>query len=108
MLRRCRRRAHESGCGLTIDGQYETMSLDNSTSYPPKWACGAAGSALPWHGRGRRFDPDQVHQFRLSIARSGKPGSPQRLKSSSATEKPDQDHRAFPALTVGLVTSKSV
>ena len=26
-----------------------------------KWACGAAGSALPWHGRGRRFDPDQVH-----------------------------------------------
>src|SRR5438552_4527398 len=28
-----------------------------------KWACGAAGSALPWHGRGRRFDPDQVHHF---------------------------------------------
>src|SRR5208282_4005873 len=28
----------------------------------PSWACGAAGSALPWHGRGRRFDPDQVHQ----------------------------------------------
>ena len=29
---------------------------------PPLWACGAAGSALPWHGRGHRFDPDQVHQ----------------------------------------------
>jgi|SRR5580698_4384054 hypothetical protein len=28
-----------------------------------KWACGAAGSALPWHGRGRRFDPDQVHHL---------------------------------------------
>src|SRR5579859_4685582 len=28
---------------------------------PTQWACGAAGSALPWHGRGRRFDPDQVH-----------------------------------------------
>src|SRR5579875_1456210 len=28
----------------------------------PEWACGAAGSALPWHGRGHRFDPDQVHQ----------------------------------------------
>src|SRR5271156_1510248 len=28
----------------------------------PVWACGAAGSALPWHGRGHRFDPDQVHQ----------------------------------------------
>src|SRR5579864_643365 len=35
-----------------------------------QWACGAAGSALPWHGRGRRFDPDQVHhisqQFRTA------------------------------------------
>jgi hypothetical protein len=30
------------------------------------WACGAAGSALPWHGRGRRFDPDQVHQIQAS------------------------------------------
>ena len=27
------------------------------------WACGAAGSALPWHGRGRRFDPGQVHHI---------------------------------------------
>ena len=26
------------------------------------------GSALPWHGRGRRFDPDQVHQFSLMSA----------------------------------------
>jgi putative endonuclease len=33
-----------------------------------KWACGAAGSALPWHGRGRRFDPDQVHQFSIMVA----------------------------------------
>ena len=33
-----------------------------------QWACGAAGSALPWHGRGRRFDPDQVHQLFLIIA----------------------------------------
>ena len=34
------------------------------------WACGAAGSALPWHGRGHRFDPDQVHQgiHRLRVA----------------------------------------
>ncbi len=31
-----------------------------------KWACGAAGSALPWHGRGHRFDPDQVHQFKFN------------------------------------------
>src|SRR4029077_8631499 len=31
------------------------------------WACGAAGSALPWHGRGRRFDPDQVHQILFTL-----------------------------------------
>ena len=34
-----------------------------------KRACGAAGSALPWHGRGRRFDPDQVHQFSQHITK---------------------------------------
>ena len=28
---------------------------------PQTWACGAVGSALPWHGRGRRFEPVQVH-----------------------------------------------
>src|ERR1700730_15970186 len=27
-----------------------------------QWACGAVGSALPWHGRGREFEPPQVHQ----------------------------------------------
>ena len=26
------------------------------------WVCGAAGSALPWHGRGRRFDPHRPYQ----------------------------------------------
>ena len=26
------------------------------------WACGAVGSALPWHGRGRGFESLQVHQ----------------------------------------------
>src|SRR5271163_2934159 len=25
------------------------------------WACGAAGSALPWHGKGRRFDPHRPY-----------------------------------------------
>src|SRR3954451_7499175 len=31
-----------------------------------KWACGAVGSALPWHGRGRRFEPVQVHHLHSS------------------------------------------
>src|SRR5579859_4978717 len=35
---------------------------------PSEWACGAAGSALPWHGRGRRFDPDQVHQIHQQLS----------------------------------------
>lgn len=37
----------------------------NGGSPSSEWACGAAGSALPWHGRGHRFDPDQVHQITL-------------------------------------------
>jgi hypothetical protein len=27
------------------------------------WACGAVGSALPWHGRGQGFESLQVHQY---------------------------------------------
>ncbi len=38
------------------------LSRDNRRVASIMWACGAAGSALPWHGRGHRFDPDQVHQ----------------------------------------------
>ena len=41
------------------------------------WACGAAGSALPWHGRGRRFDPGQVHQFSQRLGAYPNNGSPQ-------------------------------
>ena len=44
---------------------------DNRRVVPlSKWACGAAGSALPWHGRGHRFDPDQVHQLNQSFRSS--------------------------------------
>src|SRR5437588_4933478 len=39
-------------------------------SMDSEWACGAVGSALPWHGRGRRFEPDQVHQFPLNKSAS--------------------------------------
>src|SRR5664280_870604 len=45
--------------GLTNPVRAETIRELHS----PMWACGAAGSALPWHGRGHRFDPDQVHQI---------------------------------------------
>ena len=51
-----------SWIGLTNQSASMTMSISLST-----WACGAVGSALPWHGRGRRFDPDQVHQIRSSF-----------------------------------------
>ena len=30
------------------------------------WACGAAGSARPWHRRGRRFDPHRPYQYLLT------------------------------------------
>ena len=48
-----------SGLGLTNRTLAETIGELHPCSM---WACGAAGSALPWHGRGHRFDPDQVHQ----------------------------------------------
>src|ERR1700692_177022 len=61
--------------------------LENKNSSAREWACGAAGSALPWHGRGHRFDPDQVHQiirFRI-INLQGSPE--QKASSDQVTEK---------------------
>ena len=53
------RRMRGRAGGLTNPERAETIRELHS----PKWACGAAGSALPWHGRGHRFDPGQVHQL---------------------------------------------
>ena len=59
----------KSNVALTIVTMYAKIMevpflILNQQEFPPqKWACGAAGSALPWHGRGRRFDPDQVHHI---------------------------------------------
>jgi hypothetical protein len=49
------------------------------------WACGAAGSALPWHGRGHRFDPDQVHQLNQSLRSSSFPRLCRILVANSKT-----------------------
>src|SRR5208283_1969024 len=48
----------ENDSALPFDPDFRALAFSLRS-----WACGAAGSALPWHGRGRRFDPDQVHQF---------------------------------------------
>src|ERR1700734_3446850 len=56
----------ENGKGaLVTRGAFDGLGMlqQNKRCCPPLWACGAAGSALPWHGRGHRFDPDQVHQL---------------------------------------------
>jgi hypothetical protein len=56
------------GCWQNIDESILLVENECSTSFLEEWACGAAGSALPWHGRGRRFDPDQVHQSSESLS----------------------------------------
>src|SRR5271166_4840219 len=74
------RRSHSKTQGPAAAPPLANSSLTNQPSvvtigelHPcSTWACGAAGSALPWHGRGHRFDPDQVHQSTplfLSICR---------------------------------------
>jgi hypothetical protein len=47
----------------------ENQAVTDNKKNLPLWACGAAGSALPWHGRGRRFDPDQVHHHNQQFRR---------------------------------------
>jgi hypothetical protein len=56
----------ESAIGWTAGEGNRLTDLRGSAKIEPdirSWACGAVGSALPWHGRGRRFDPDQVHHL---------------------------------------------
>src|ERR1700722_6923440 len=56
----------DTGTGQISSPQTLTNGVHSSRIervLPKEWACGAAGSALPWHGRGHRFDPDQVHQI---------------------------------------------
>src|SRR5580698_10239712 len=60
----------ENGKGaLVTRGAFDGLGMlqQNKRCCPPLWACGAAGSALRWHGRGHRFDPDQVHQITPSL-----------------------------------------
>src|SRR5580704_13659139 len=49
-------------CGSGFCPFDEFYAVNDNKRTIQLWACGAAGSALPWHGRGHRFDPDQVHQ----------------------------------------------
>jgi hypothetical protein len=53
----------ESSSRLTRQIDESASTGENKNVATAMWACGAAGSALPWHGRGHRFDPDQVHQL---------------------------------------------
>src|SRR5689334_6505222 len=61
-------------CLYRLTNAVTAAKINNCTALI-KWACGAAGSALPWHGRGRRFDPDQVHQIQLFPALLPSPSS---------------------------------
>src|SRR5207302_6387067 len=54
-------------------------------------ACGAVGSALPWHGRGREFESHQVHQkvsntYRFSPTREGIDGVQMESKLDARTK----------------------
>src|SRR3989304_8469011 len=43
---------------------HRSISLEIPVFYPVlNWGCSSVGRALEWHSRGRRFDPDQLHQF---------------------------------------------
>ena len=47
-------------------------------------ACGAVGSALPWHGRGREFESHQVHQTFRRLTLTPNYQSYVQLKSGTA------------------------
>src|SRR5262249_5713408 len=40
-----------------------SYAYPDSSPFPPSWGRSSAGRALEWHSRGRRFDPDRLHQY---------------------------------------------
>ena len=52
-------------CPTLCDPLRAVRAGDNTKSLI--WACSSIGRALPWHGRGRRFEPDQVHSARPAL-----------------------------------------
>ncbi len=66
------------------------------------WAHSAAGSALPWHGRGQRFDPAWVHQKYNNMLQVGIVGLPNVGKSTlfKTLTKKQVDCSNFPFCTI--------
>src|SRR5436309_2734801 len=59
-----------NGITTIVDSHARAVSICYIRRNPPR-ACGAVGSALPWHGRGREFESHQVHQnFANSLTNS--------------------------------------
>ena len=42
--------------------QKQFTNTDESCIITKQWGCSSVGRALEWHSRGRRFDPDHLHQ----------------------------------------------
>src|ERR1700722_2738842 len=78
----------DTGTGQISSPQTLTNGVHSSRIervLPKEWACGAAGSALPWHGRGHRFDPDQVHQLFQAFRSTSLPRLGRILAANSKT-----------------------
>ena len=50
--------------GRAVESTGRGSMHENGTTYVLAiWGCSSVGRALEWHSRGRRFDPDQLHQI---------------------------------------------
>ena len=49
-----------------VTGSSLVKSLKSQTNSKLSWAFSSFGRALPWHGRGDRFEPGKVHQTKAS------------------------------------------
>ena len=53
---------HRASVGVSTARTLTHLNTIEIQMTVPIYSCGAVGSALPWHGRGREFESHQVHQ----------------------------------------------
>src|SRR5262249_61284942 len=79
--------------GCVVSGKYTERRFLRSLAFArTSWACGAVGSALPWHGRGREFESHQVHQNISNTYRSQPSHEPRRRSPSGVQTSAEHGH----------------
>src|SRR4029434_916941 len=82
-----------------------TLPLTLHTHSRQMWGRSSAGRALEWHSRGRRFDPDRLHQI-FAEQKFGAPSLVEGLLPLSTSTRGEPPLAHGELLTKGIICSR--